>query len=112
MRFLRSPWSELAFAALLGTASGLAYRLHRAAADTWSAAHHRLDERVGLPASTAIPFRRRFVLGAGGERIDLPLPEGHGLDLHGAAWWSVDATGRLRTWNEERVEVFPTPRVR
>jgi hypothetical protein len=89
MRFLRSPWGELAFAALLGIASGLAYRFHRAAADSWSAAHDRLDERVGLPASSAIPFRQR---------------------------WSADEAGRLRTWpadmNEERVEVFPTPRVR
>ena len=115
MQLPRLPWLEILLAAALGTGSGWAYRAHRAAEAAWTERHYRLDESIGFPAGRAgpgIPFRQQHVFGAGGERIDVPLPPGQELDVHGATWWSLDETGRMRLWNEARDEVFPTVRAR
>lgn len=104
----RRPWTQLLLVAALGGCVGLAYRRHRAAEIEWSSTHYRMDEKISFPMNEGIPFPRQYVLDARGRRIELPPEDGAQVDFHGAAWWSIDAAGRVRTWNEERVEVFPT----
>lgn len=107
MRLLKNLWGQLLIVAALGTAVGLAYQRHRAAEVKWSSTHYRLDETVGYPMSRGIPFRQQYILDAEGNRIDVPLKDGQQIDFNGATWWSIDESGRMRTWNEEQVEVFP-----
>jgi hypothetical protein len=104
----RTPCVQFLLVGALGAGLGFAYRTHRTAEKAWSSTHYRLDERVGFPMSRGIPFGQQFILDAEGGRIEVPLPEGQEIDFNGATWWSVDGSGRMRTWNKERVEVFPT----
>ena len=108
MRALKNPWIQLVVVVALGVGVGLWYREHRAARTAWASTHYRLDETIGFPLSQGIPFGQQYLLDAAGERIAMPLEEGQELELDGATWWSVDESGRMRIWNEERVEVFPT----
>lgn len=107
MRLLKNLWGQLLIVAALGIAVGLAYRRHRATEVEWSSTHYRWDETVGFPMSRGIPFRQQYFLDTEGKRIEIPLEDGQRIDLNGATWWSVDESGHMRTWNEERVEVFP-----
>jgi hypothetical protein len=108
MRILANPWAQILIVALLGAGVGLAYRSHRGRETAWAATHYRLDESIGFPMSRGIPFRQQYILDAEGRRIEVPLGEGQEIDFNGASWWNVDETGRMRTWREDRVEVFPT----
>lgn len=108
MRILADFWAQILAVALLGAGVGLAYRSHRVRETAWASTHYRLNEKVGFPMSRGIPFRQQYVLDAEGGRIEVPVGDGQEIDFSGATWWNVDETGRMRTWNEERVEVFPT----
>ncbi len=107
MRLLKNPWAQFLIVSVLGICVGLIYRHYRATEVAWSSTHYRLDETVGVPMIRAIPFRQQYILDAEGKRIEVPLKEGQEIDFNGAMWWNVDESGRMRTWNEERVEVFP-----
>ncbi len=107
MHDLKNIWFQLALVAVVGTGVGLVYKQHRQAELDWHKSHSRLNETVSFPMLTGIPFGKQFFLDAEGMRIDVPPPDNREIDYRGATWWSIEDTGRMHLWNQDRVEVWP-----
>ncbi len=107
MRYSKSFWLQAVLVAAVGTGTGLAYKQHKQAEIDWQATHYRLHEDASYSLRSGVPFQSQFYLDADGRRIDVPTPEGVEVDYQGATWWSVEDSGRMHLWTEDRIEVFP-----
>lgn len=105
---LKNLYVQLAVIAVLGGSIGLRWKQHRVAEAEWHATHYRLHEKANFPLAKGFPFREQFFVTDAGERVVVPLKDGRTVDRNGATWWSVEDSGRMRLFGEDREEVFPT----
>lgn len=108
MRYLRSFKVQFLLIATLGVCTSQLYSQHKRVELNWRATHFHLDEKAGYSALQGLPFDRQYFLDASGDRIDVPTAPEEQINYNGAIWWSIDPSGQMRLWSDDRVEVFPS----